>query len=269
MAEANTGGRVQLALQSEVRILQLDGTISTEKYVVDQERSDRNGLMSLKESGTNRAIKVHHRRILPPDVDGRAVVIESNNKYWAVHGSCGRLINIAAPVDSIECPDCSVSFPLYWLGEKPMSAESAVATPDQEVVATAKPKKEKPPKAAKAPKPPKPPKEPRVAKEAVKIDFGAVSSVPNCELWTKSNVRFDHERIDVKAHVLIFTGEGQRKMCFNTYNSTLGQKGGNLPMDEFLADSTPATGKKSWFPVSDVEKLRAQLSKTGYTKYGS
>ena len=125
-----------------------------------------------------------------------------------------------------------------------------------------------PPKAqeAKTPKPekaanktaPKEPKAPKAVKEPVKIDLAALSKLKGCELWTKKNVKFDHERIDVQAHVLLFTGDNQRKLCFNTYNGALGKKTPPLPIEQFLSNDSK-DAKTPWFAVPDLEKERKKL----------
>lgn len=272
--EMNTGGRVQFVKDTEVRILELDGTVSKTVYLVDQERSDRKGFVALKERDGTRLVRVHHRRVLPLSVEGKAVVIESGDQYWALCPEHGQITAVEAGEETATCPQCSKIFPLHWLGVRPMA--EATATPAEETATAEKPAKApKAPKAEKAPKPPKaekPPKEPKpapVAKEPAVVDLAALAKLPNCELWTKKNVKFDHERIDVQAHVLLFVGDGARKLCFNTYNGTLGKKpGAELPAEAFCTGTPVAGAKKEtpWFAVPDLDKARAKLTKEGYEK---
>jgi hypothetical protein len=262
--ETNTGGRVRYIKETKVRILELDGTISKVPYLTDQERSDRKGFIALKESDGTRVIKIHHRRVLPLSVEGKAVVVESGDKFWALCPECGQPIPVGTGDIEISCQPCSKSYPLHWLGVKPM----AEATTTEKAPKAEKAKAPKAEKAPKAPKAEKAPREPKVVKEPVKIDVHALTKFKHCELWTKKQVKFDHPNIDVQAHVLLWTGESPRKLCFNTYNATLGKKTTELPVEQFIANK-PLTGagvKKDvpWFPVPDLDKARSKLQKDGY-----
>jgi len=250
----NTGGRVTFEIGSEVRILCSDARISSEVYIITTTKSDRKGHVTLKEKDTDRQIKVHFRRIFPVDKNEHAVVIESNGKYRSVCPKCNYVGTINATnsnTEFLDCPSCG-KFNLIWLVEKPM--ENIVAETTQESVETI----EKP----------KTPREraPKVVKEPVTVDLNAIAAMDNCELWTKSNVSFDHERITVKSHTLLYVGENPRKFCFNTYNGTLGKESNNLPITEFVQDTVVAGAKKEkpWYSVKDVEKARAKFLRDGY-----
>lgn len=121
------------------------------------------------------------------------------------------------------------------------------------------------------PKPTKPKKEKKVrvkaeVREPVKVDFATLMALPDCELWTKKNVKFDHVDVDVQAHALLLTGDSPRKLCFNTYDGVLGKKSPNLPIEQFVADTEVANAKraKPWFVVKDLGKARTKLGKDGY-----
>jgi len=251
----NTGGRLEFALGTEVRILSLDGTISKESYVTIQERSDRNGHIKVRDANSSREINVHFRRILPRSIDGNACVIESRDKYWVICPGCGQNDEVSANSNSFTCSKCAKTYPLHWLGVRPMASKTTTKP-----TSTAK-------KEDKKKDSPSPNKAPKAIKEPIKVDLGALTKLGQCELWTNSRVKFDHERIDVKAHVLLFTGTNPRKLCFNTYNGTLGKKATELPVGDFVENKTPKGAKKGhWFPVSDLEKTRAQLAKNGYER---
>lgn len=260
----NTGGRVRFAKDAQVRILELDGTVTKTVYVIgnnpnsqdEQQRSDRKGFVSLREMDGTRVLRVHHRRVLPVSVEGKAIVLESGDKFWALCPECGQTISVGADTDSVECSKCSKSFQLYWLGVKPM-ADTATKTE----------KAHKAPKAEKAPKAPKAPREPRPIKEPVLVDISALTKLKHCELWTKKNVKFDHERIDVQAHVLLFNGDHPRKLCFNTYNGAMGKKAAPLPLEAFVAGTKGVKKEMPWFPVEDVAKARQKLQKSGYERH--
>lgn len=107
----------------------------------------------------------------------------------------------------------------------------------------------------------------KTVREPVKVDFAALKKLPNCELWTKKNVKFDHVDVDVQAHALLFTeGDAPRKLCFNTYDGVLGKKSPPLPIEEFVADTEVKNAKrpKPWFAIKDLGKARSKLGKDGY-----
>ncbi len=267
--EANSGGRVRFTLGAGVRYVEMSGEISRGIYLIDQERSDRKGHISLKEKDGTRVVRVHHRRILPVDMDGKAVVIESQDKLWAPCPEDGAAVEVSPGDTQMICPKCSKTFTLHWMGVKPM-ADTKTKEPKAEKEPKA-PKAEKAEKAApkpKAEKLPKEPKEPKAVKEPIQVDIPTLVKLKGCELWTKKNVKFDHERIDVQAHVLLFTGESPRKLCFNTYNGALGKKASELPTEQFVANEPiKGAGQKKdtpWFPVPDLEKARTKLAKDGY-----
>lgn len=266
-SDLNNGGRVNFELGSEVRILELDGTIPSERYTVLQERSDRKGQALLK-SASGREIKVHHRRVLPVSIDGKGFVLESGGKYASMCPKCGQVQSVEASADSASCSKCG-PFQLHWLGVTPPMSEATAVT-DQPVKA---PKATK--ASAAAPKAAatktdkaaaKAPKAPKAVKEVAAVDLASLAKTPSCELWTKGGVKFDHERIDLKAHVLICVENPARKLCFNTYNGALGKKANSLPIEAFLANKPVSGAKKTtpWFPVEDLEKQRAKLTKEGY-----
>lgn len=251
-SDVNCGGRVRFELNSEVRILKLDGSVSAETYLTQQTRSDRKGCIELKEKNSARVIKVHHRRVLPTSLNGKACVIKSEDKYLVICPRCDQISEIGIGDDKFTCPNCTHASPCHWLGDKPMAetAKKAKAKID---------KKESQPKAEKAQK---------AIKEPAKLDLSAIAKMEHCELWTKRNLRFDHPKTDVKAHVLVYTGTNARKFCFNTYNGTLGKKSTELPLDAFVHNRQVKGGKKDtpWFPVDDLNKLRQKLEKDGYER---
>jgi hypothetical protein len=104
----------------------------------------------------------------------------------------------------------------------------------------------------------------RKTKTQVVVDLTAIASTKSCELWTKKDIKFDNPKMDVRAHVLLYTGTPARKLCFNTYNGTLGKSSKVLPIEAFLADKTNADQKKVWYNVADIDKARLQLQKDGY-----
>lgn len=239
---SNTGGRVGYALQDEVNILELDGRISQDIYVINQERSDRKGLLQLIHKKSGLLKKVHHRRILPKAYDGEmAVVLETSNRFYALCPKCGKIEEILPTKDDITCPTCG-RFTLYWLSKKP-----DVNVYRSKTLSERKPKKD--------------------MTKTGKVDINSIADLPDCELWSKT-VPFDHEMIDVRAYVLLFTGEPSRKYCFNTYDGLLGKKAVKLYLDEFRnGTDVEGVSKQPWFSIADMQVTRKKLTKTGYVLY--
>ncbi len=228
----NTGGRKHFEA-GEARILQLDGRISENVYIIRPDsRSDGSGYIEILKKDTGKTIKIHHRRILPLKSYGLAVAMGTGGKYRAVCPKCGILLTPSS--DKVVCPDDG-DFNLIWIGEKPMTTEKTVKT--------------------------KTPRTPKAVQEPIKVDLDELAGLPDCELWSKS-VKFDHPGVDVLAHVLLHV-PGERKLCFNSYNSTLGKKSKPLPTDELLSgeSETPA---KNIFKVKDLAAERAKLVNNNY-----
>lgn len=241
MSNSNTGGRVSFIVNEEVRILEIDGRVSDDTYVVMQSRSDRKGHLQLIHKDTGVVRKAHHRRVLPKEYeDGMATVLEVGNRFYALCPKCGKKEEILPTKDDIFCPDCG-RFTLYWISNKP----------DIEVYKTKKLSVRKPKEMARQ----------------RKIDLNEIANLPNCELWSKI-VSFDHEKIDARAFVLLLTTEPMRKYCFNTYDGMLGKKSTQLYITEFLeGKAIEGIDKLPWFSISDLDKARKKLSKTGYDIY--
>lgn len=248
--QANTGGRVTFQIGSEVRILCPDGKVSTEVYIIESEKSDRKGHVILKDKGTAKQVKVQYRRILPVFVDNNAVVIESGGKYRAVCPKCNYVEVVAGVSDYLTCPSHG-QFQLYWLGVKPMTEATEKKVDGTKKEKSVSEKKER---------------APRVVRQPITVDINDMAGHAHCEVWTRKDVKFDHERVAVQAHTLLFTGSHPRKFCFNTYNGTLGKRSEPLPIDEFIHDKAVKGAKKEkpWYPVADLDKERSKLQKSGY-----
>ena len=277
--KTNFGGRKSFKRGSKVRILTVDGKVSKNVYRVDPleeddpdyseyVKSDRKGLVRLQ--GQNETINVLFRRILPNSVDGQAPVIDSGGKHFTVCPDCGAVLEVSA-ANQVDCSNCSKISQLYWLGVKPMTQtnpETPIAEATQEVPTTQAatsttttvvetPTASKPTE-FKAKRPA------QTERKAVCLE--TLANLENCELWTKSDVKFDHVNVDVKSHALIFTGDNPRKYCFNTYDGSLGKKAKDLMITEFLANDSSA-GAKIWHPIKDLAKNKEDLNKKGYKPY--
>jgi hypothetical protein len=249
MTAANNGGRVSFDKSLQYRVLLVDGTVSTEMYTIESERSDRKGLVILREVGTDKTLKAQHRRVIPASHGDKCAVIESGGKYRSICQKCNYIETIETKTDKLSCP-IHGQFDLYWLGVKPMAQETAI-NPD---------KKERKPTPDKKVKPA------MAARDRVTIDITTIASTPQCELYVK-NVNFDHEKFDVKSYVLLFVATTPRKFCFNTYNGELGKKASSLPISEFISNTLPPNSKsKPWYAVQDLEKMREKLAREGYVR---
>lgn len=246
MDSSNNGGRVRYDVGSQCRILKVDGTISKETYTLHSSSSNRKGIVSIL-SVDGGITQVQYRRIIPLSGSDKAAVIESGNKLRTVCPKCNYIGTLAGSEDHLLCPNCG-PIELLWLSQK-----SVVET-------SKKPKKAKQEKnmenATQAAE--------RKAKTGQQIDLAAIAKTKGCELWTKKNIKFDNPKIDVRAHVLLFTGTPARKLCFNTYDGTLGKTSKTLPIEAFLSDKIDADTRKSWYNVADLQKARNQLQKDGY-----
>ncbi len=264
----NTGGRNKFQRGMLVRYITVQGGVSEDEYVIDPENqnevvvADRKGLVAICKHDQSTSLRVQSRRILPSGIDGMIPVIESNNKYRAVCNKCQNVLEISGATDNIKCERCDQELLLLWTGDKPMNDAVETATEskivDNPKAKTPKPKAEK--KMSKT----------VASQEPTKINLTEIAKSPNLELWTKRSVKFDHVEVDVQAHALLFIGDNPRKLCFNTYDGTLGKKTKSLPIESFVKDEEVTTEKKPahkpWFPIKDLEKARAQLKKNGYER---
>lgn len=247
--EVNNGGRVSFVKGSFVRIIEVDGSLSSTKYIIDIERSDRRGSVVLIDPKGNR-LKVHHKRVVE-FLDDKSTVVESNGAFWSLCPKDGSMTKVDASVDKVTCSQCNLTHETHWIGVKPMQVvkqpkevkEKAV----KEKAVKEKPVKEKPQKV--------------VVKPAI-LDVSELKKLTNIEVWVK-NTAFGSATMDVKSYVLLFTGDNPRKLCFNTYDGSLGKKITELPIKEFIADGPMA--KLRWYPVKNLEVERVHL-KTEYTK---
>jgi hypothetical protein len=235
-------------MKSRVRILGIDGHVSRQSYTILSERADSKGLVCVKEQRTNRELKIAQRRIIPFAVDkNKAVVIESNNKYYAVCPKCPIVFDIKPDHTDINCPDHGIH-ELHWLGEKPVvnttqTTESSLSTSAQPSVA----KKKKP-------------------QEPVKVDLDKIATTKDCELWSKTSIQFNHESITVISHALLYVGDNPRKMCWNTYDGTMGKKHREINIEAFVTNDEQ-NKSHTIYQIKDIESERKRLEKKGYTRH--
>lgn len=273
-ALTSAGGRHHFPVGSKIRIQLVDGRVSEElfeiapderEYTTDgnQARADRKGLVAITEldkhgNPTDHTIKVAQRRVLPADSGEKALVNETGDRYWAICPKCAYGDDFDPSQTTFNCPTHG-TLELQWLGVKPM-LDAATKTPTKR-----RPAKEHRQPADKAARQPKKKEVP----ERIKVDFAELKK--HGELWTKKNVSFDHPNVHVQAHCLLILDNGTpRKLCFNTYDGSLGKKASALPLEAFIKGD-PAdgkiNGKTAWFVIKDVEKAKTKLHKDLFTKH--
>jgi len=248
---ANLGGRLEFDSNLIYKVINPNGTISDDSYTIVSDsrftKSDRLGHVLVNNIRTNKHQKVNQRRVLPSDVGGKIVAIESTNGFKAICSNCKNVIAITRP-DSVVCPNCGNSYELYWIGNKPASIDAKKPVIKAEKIKEAPVKND--------------------TQNRIAVDFESLKVLPNCELYTKSNIKFDHPNTDVKAHILLFVGDCPRKLCFNTYNGLLGKKQVSLYVDEFIADTVIDGFKRAkiWYSVKDLDVERKKIVKDGFEK---
>ncbi len=230
----NSGGRVSYTIGEPVKILNVDGTISQEHYSVNQEKSDRNGIILLVNS-RGQEFKVSFRRIIPVDVKAQACVLEAGDKYKIVCPFCRNTEVVKHRDNTHTCNKCNETSECYWLTTKPIAINMKAIQ-----------KKEKTVKEVPA---------------QTEIDFKTLVSIEGIKLYTKRNVTFDHPKVNVQAHVIICTlTDPPRKLCFNSYNGTLGKKQAELPIKELMNGGESS----KFFEVKNLEATEKQLLRNGY-----
>jgi len=248
-----TGGRMIFKKDSSVRVLSLDGKISPETYRVLVDRADGMGLVELSDTkNPKRIIKATQRRILPLTVDtNKAIVLQSGGKYSAICPECRNTFLIQPEHLNINCPSHG-TFELEWLGAKPAMSDTETAKPaDTADSNTASQVQSTVPSTTKTKK----------TATKVTVDIAAIANTDNCQLFERSSP-FNHEQIQVVAYAILFIGEEPRKLCFNTYDGTLGKKKTSLGFDHFLAND--AGQGTTWYAVKSLEKERKKLEGKGY-----
>lgn len=255
---SKTGGRMTFDPDVPVRILKMDGKISKERYTVETPRADNKGTVILK-NPSGKIEKVRQSRIIASVEDGCAAVIPSNNKYYAVCPECPNVFDISPDNIRINCPEHG-KFNLHWIGERPMTTETENTSTEAEAT-TATTEETQTNETAQV----STVKTTKKKKVAEKVDLSKLASTKDCELWTKESVQFNHQRVAVASHVLIFTGEEPRKVCFNTYDGTLGKSGKQINVDAFVANDTESLSQPV-YAVKNLEKERKTLAGKQYVK---
>lgn len=232
---------------TQVRLLRPDGQISTDIYLVEDDRNSGD-IRLIKEDTIVRdddgniikgtRIIANAQRVFPKDVIDKAPVINVSPDEAVAH-----------------CPKCK--------------ERHAVNSHDNHIVCTkhgqmelyrTKEQMHKPAKKAAGDKPAR--KDKAVKSVPAPIATPATISISDVqaigELWSK-RLNFDYSHIDARGYALLVDIGGTiYKHCFNTYNGSLGDKAGDC-LERFK------TTEKA-YKVADVDKARAQLTAKGYDK---
>jgi len=230
-------------MSSQFRIITMDGKVSEEIFQILRP-SEKNKLIVESESGAR--LTVHKRRIISVDSLGKAVAVKKGSTIKAVCPGCSEVIEVID--NEIECP---------------VHGKYDITSHDQNLQSVNMVRRSKTPQQDRSNKP--------MASDLA-ADIGTVVDLEEItkfgkELWTKSQLHFDHVNMDVKAHVLL-ADEPVRKLCFNTYDGTLGKKKKfeDLHLEDFKTN-TPVQGKKLWHLLKGtLDEARQHLQKKGYTR---
>ncbi len=235
----------------KVRVISPDGVVSSDTYEHNAEcATDSKGRVMITD-GNGNSIAVHKLRILPEDSFGKAVVIEKNNRQFGHCPKCNKAVELDDNGE-FRCPECGV-FDTIGDSIKPIRSK--------------KTKPSRPPKEEK----PVTQSEPKVKtkKSPAVLDIEIVKT--HGELWTKFQQKFDHAQIDLQSHILL-NEEPLRKLCFNTYNGSLGKKSKEpekeLKLTHFKDNSPDEQGKSVGYVLKGetIESMRQKLDKDGYKR---
>ncbi len=213
--------------------MMLDGHISKEVYTTDGIPNAKKLVQVVGPTGQH--TRVHIDRLLDPDAQGRAVAIPSGHSLRGICPTCRAECDVkGGKIDCAEHGSVPITVPLF-LQEKELP-EQMTQAPDQNG----------------------------------QVDLGTIAEF-GCELWTKRRLHFDVATMNVNAHVLLATGP-DRKLCFNTYDNTLGKRRGDpvevLRLKEFAEATVAIAGEKAvgYLLPNGLEAERKRLAKTGYQR---
>lgn len=234
-------------MPDQFRIITMDGKVSKETFQIIRPSDNKNRLVVESESGAR--LTIHKRRVLSVDSLGKAVALKRGTAVKAVCPGCSKVIEVID--DKIVCPDHG-EFETTSHDQKPQSVNMV--------------RRSKSPQKDRSTQP--------MAQQAQAADTAVGTTVDlaevkkhGVELWTKPQLNFDHVTMDVRAHVLL-ADDPVRKLCFNTYDSTLGKKKQvkDLHLAEFQINK-PVQGRKLWHVLKGtLDEARQHLEKKGYTK---
>ena len=219
-----------------VRLILPHGAISAAEYELADDQDTAKIRTVIDSSGQRR--RVHAERIISCDAWGKAIAVSNGEDHKGICPQCGKLFTVSQSQEPgsdsskkepvIHCPEHGY-FEIARRLSQQMSAQKEPIM-DQTQFS---------PKAL--------------------LDYG--------ELWVKRGISFDHAKIDVRAWVLL-VDQPPRKICFNTYNGSLGQKCSNVA--ETLALDALRAGtkhKRIYFLTDSLDSVRQRLEATGFERF--
>ena len=228
----------------KVQIVSPDGFISPEHYETDGV-ADRKNIVTVLDSSA-KPTRVHKHRLVPASDADRYAAVKAGNRLKAVCPNCGRHLEII---------DQKATCPIHGTKDVISNAQLQASATERT--------KEPDDMTAKA------------ESSIPQVDLAKVAEYGD-ELWTNPNLKFSDPKTDAKAHALLsVTTEGVvRKLCFNTYNGTLGKRKGDpvelLHLQDFKdgKELPKDNGVMIYILKGTLEQARAKLRKSGYAKAG-
>lgn len=218
--------------ENKVRLLTFDHKPSTDEYVAISKPSIR-GMVSLRNVRTGEIITAQKRRILPLDTAGKAIAACNSNKTTIVcpTPNCILELQIQEGGQTARCPEHG-EFPIYPYNVNSLPLQSTT---------TKVTRKEK-------------------SMPNVQVDLQEVKKYGT--LYVR-RADFNHTSYDVRSYVLV-ADNPPRKLCFNTYNGSLGKKSkdfvAELHLVEFSKDE-PTNGSKYKVHYASMESIIKSLAK--------
>lgn len=221
-----TGG----IMTGKIRILNIDGTISTKLYQIIGEPSSQR--IMVRSDGDNKEILVHKNRIIPVDKDDVAVCILSGGVEMAICPKCLNISKRDAEKPDLTCERGCGNYLYHALGSECSAIRS---------------------------------KKIMELKNKNVFSLDEVKKYPNMRVWSKLN-KFNHPNIDSRSVIILHDSDKPRKLQFNTYNGSLGKKSPPLPLEAFDKNEAPATGKCPWSILASTDAEENRLKEAGYER---
>jgi len=236
---------------TQFRVVSCTGKVSKDEWIFVRP-SDNKSKIVVESVVTGNRMTIHKNRVIEANSLGKAVAMRKGTLLKAVCPDCFKVLTVEGgritceQHGEFETVSPGAKYQSVDTGKRPEPSQSdrsesmatKVAAEPAEVVGT-------------------------------QVDLTEVAGF-GLELWTKPQLNFDHAKMDVQAHVLLADGP-LRKLCFNTYDGTLGKKKKieDLRLEEFKAGKQ-AKGKKLWHALKGtLEEARKHLEKKGYRPNGS
>lgn len=230
----------EFCLDSECRIVSIDGVISDEVYFI-KSKPDAKNYVTLEPAGGG-SFKIHKERIFGKDDFGKAVVLVIGKEPRPICPRCKNPAKLNGELVDCICLDMGI--------EIRIANSVSIGTLDGEHT-----------------------KGLTMTTEAVAAETSAIDIISQIshagEVWVKTDVKFDHPNIDTKAFTIL-RSDPPRKMCFLTYNGFLSKKSndiGRLKLPHFIDHTPDDAGKRVGYLLKGtVADEQARLQKGGYTK---